>query len=366
MGIRESALEGMVMDHQFWKGKKVLITGHTGFKGSWLSVWLQGKGADVIGLSLSPPSDPNLFELARVSDGMVSIHGDIRNIDEVSAVIDGYRPEIIFHMAAQALVRHSYEAPLETYATNIMGTVNILEAVRLSDAVRVVVNITSDKCYQNKEWYWGYREDEPLGGKDPYSSSKGCAELVISSYRESYFSENNNVMVSSVRAGNVIGGGDWGTDRLVPDVIKAFLDKRTALIRFPNAIRPWQHVLEPLNGYLMLAEKMWRGNEFSTAWNFGPNDSDAKPVSWIADKLTHLWGNGAAWIKDSNQHPHEANYLKLDCSKAKKLLNWMPILDIETALEWVVKWYRAFQDSRDMRQVTESEIEHYEALSKMK
>ena len=354
------------MDPHFWKGKKVLITGHTGFKGSWLSIWLQRKGAHVIGLSLSPPSDPNLFELARVSDGMVSIHGDIRNLDEVRAVIDGYRPEIVFHMAAQALVRRSYEVPLETYSTNVMGTVNILEAVRLSDSVRIIVNITSDKCYKNKEWYWGYREDEPMGGKDPYSCSKGCAELIISSYRDSYFSENKGVKISSARAGNVIGGGDWGADRLVPDIIRAFLDDRPALIRFPNAVRPWQHVLEPLNGYLMLAEKMWGGSEFSTAWNFGPDDSDAKSVARMADSLTHLWGKGASWVKDSNQHPHEANYLKLDCSKAKNLLNWMPKLYIETALKWVVRWYRAFQNGQDMRQFTESEIERYEALDKIK
>jgi len=350
------------MDPNFWKGRRVLITGHSGFKGSWLSIWLQVKGAHVIGLSLNPPSDPNLFELARVSDGMISIYGDIRNLDELRAVIDTYRPEIVFHMAAQPLVRRSYAEPVETYSTNIMGTVNILEAVRLSGAVRVVVNITSDKCYKNKEWYWGYREDEPLGGKDPYSCSKGCAELVISSYRESYFSENKTIKVSSVRAGNVIGGGDWGADRLVPDIIRAFLDDRPALIRFPNAVRPWQHVLEPLNGYLMLAEKMWRNTEFSTAWNFGPDDIDAKSVAWMADKLTHLWGERARWIKDSNHHPHEASYLKLDCSKAKSLLNWIPMLDIETALKWVVRWYRAFQDGQDMRRFTESEIEHYEAL----
>jgi len=354
------------MDSHFWKEKRVLITGHTGFKGSWLSVWLQRKGAHVIGLSLNPPSDPNLFELARVSDGMISIYGDIRNIDEVRAVIDGYRPEIVFHMAAQALVRHSYEAPLETYTTNVMGTVNILEAVRLSDSVRAIVNITSDKCYKNREWYWGYREDEPMGGKDPYSCSKGCAELVISSYRDSYFSENKNVKVSSARAGNVIGGGDWGADRLVPDIIRAFMDDRSALIRFPNAIRPWQHVLEPLNGYLMLAEKMWGGNEFSSAWNFGPDDGDAKSVAWIVDSLTRLWGKGASWVKDSNQHPHEANYLKLDCSKARNLLNWTPKLRIETALKWVVRWYRAFQDGQDMRKITESEIERYEVLDKIK
>lgn len=354
------------MDPHFWKGKRVLITGHTGFKGSWLSIWLQTKGAHVIGLSLNPPSDPNIFELARVSDGMISIYGDIRNLNKVSHVINSYRPEIVFHMAAQALVRRSYVEPVDTFSTNIMGTVNILEAVRLSDSVRIVVNITSDKCYKNNEWYWGYREDEPMGGKDPYSSSKGCAELVISSYRDSYFSESEDVKVSSARAGNVIGGGDWGADRLVPDFIRAFLDDRPALIRSPNAIRPWQHVLEPLNGYLMLAEKMWEGNEFSSAWNFGPEDSDAKSVGWMADNLTQLWSKGARWVKDSNQNPYEANYLKLDCSRARNLLNWEPKLHIETALKWVVRWYRAFQDGQDMRRVTESEIEHYEALGKMK
>lgn len=348
----------------FWQGKRVLITGHTGFKGSWLSLWLQCEGAHVIGLSLDPPSDPNLFQLARIHDGMVSIHGDVRNLDQVRSAIDRHCPEIIFHLAAQALVRISYKMPSETFSTNVMGTVNVLEASRLFKDIRVVVNVTSDKCYENREWFWGYRENEPMGGRDPYSCSKGCAELVTSCYRKSYFSNGDNrILLASVRAGNVIGGGDWGADRLIPDIIKSLLNNQPAVIRYPKAIRPWQHVLEPLSGYLLLAQRMWQdGAVYADGWNFGPNGNGARSVAWIADELMRLWGRGASWVTDSGENPHEANFLRLDCSKAKSLLNWGPRLDIKTALKWIVEWYRAFQNGVDMRKVTESQIMEYDRL----
>ncbi len=355
------------MSRTFWKDKKVLITGHTGFKGSWLSLWLQGLGADVLGYALPPPTEPSLFKVANVADGMTSIIGDVRDLEHLQAVITEHRPEVIIHMAAQPLVRYSYENPIETYGTNVMGTANVLEAVRQSDSARVVVCITSDKCYDNKEWLWGYRENEPMGGHDPYSSSKGCAELVIAAYRNSYFSadepECRTVALASARAGNVIGGGDWAQDRLVPDIMQAILANRPVIIRYPHAIRPWQHVLEPLSGYLSLAEMLWeQGPEFAQAWNLGPSDEDAKPVSWVAEKLTTLWGENARWELDAPQaqHPHEAAYLKLDCSKAKSLLKWSPKLDLPTTLEWIVEWYRGYQHNQNMRHLTEAQIARYE------
>jgi CDP-glucose 4,6-dehydratase len=316
-------------------------------------------------LALSPPTDPSLFEIAHVADGMVSIIGDIRDQGRLQNVIAEYQPEVIFHMAAQPLVHYSYRYPVETYATNVMGTVNLLEAVRQSGGVRVVVCITSDKCYENKEWFWGYRENEPMGGRDPYSSSKGCAELVISAYRNSYFPPQEHfrhgVALASARAGNVIGGGDWAQDRLVPDILKAIMADQPVIIRRPHAVRPWQHVLEPLHGYLCLAEQLWvRGPECAQAWNFGPNDEDARPVSWVVERLTNLWGENARWELDSAQHPHEAAYLKLDCSRAKNLLGWSPKLRLSTTLEWIVEWYRAYQRNEDMRHLTKARITRYE------
>jgi CDP-glucose 4,6-dehydratase len=360
-------MEDAAMDNNFWKDRKVLITGHTGFKGSWLSLWLQRKGARVTGFALDPPTSPSLFKLAQVAKGMTSIIGDIRNFEHLNGAINEHQPEIIIHMAAQSLVRYSYNNPVETYSTNIMGTVNLLEAVRNTEFVRVVVNITSDKCYKNKEWIWGYRENEPLGGYDPYSSSKGCAELITSAYRHSYFSNNSlpdqSVMLASTRAGNVIGGGDWAQDRLIPDIMNTILEKRSPIIRYPNAIRPWQHVLEPLRGYLKLAEKLWyQENKYAGAWNFGPNDDAAQPVSWVADYLIKLWGEGACWKIDPMQNLHEATYLKLDSSKAKNFLQWSPKINLPTTLEWIVKWYRAYLANKDMRKITEDEIMQYESL----
>jgi CDP-glucose 4,6-dehydratase len=355
------------MNNKFWKDKKVLITGHTGFKGSWLSLWLQNKGANVIGYSLPPPTNPSLFEVAHVAEGITSIIGDIRDLENVLSVVSRHKPEIIIHMAAQSLVRYSYKNPVDTYSTNVMGTVHVLEAGRRADSLKVILIITSDKCYENNEWVWGYRENDPVGGHDPYSSSKGCVELVTSAYRKSYFSKqdnpNHSLAVATARAGNVIGGGDWATDRLVPDIMRAIMEDRTVIIRYPNAIRPWQHVLEPLRGYITLVERLWQhGEEFSGAWNFGPNDGDLRTVSWVADHLTKLWGDDACWESDSTHHPHEATFLKLDCSKAKRKLGWLPVHDLTTALEWIVEWYRAYLQKKDMREITKYEILRYEQL----
>ena len=355
------------MNKIFWKNKKVLITGHTGIKGSWLSLWLQNKKSRLIGYSLAPPTEPNLFELAHIGQGMISITGDVRDSDYVRFVIEQHKPEIIFHMAAQALVRHSYKDPTETYSTNIMGTVNVLDAVRHSSDVRVVIVVTSDKCYMNHEWLWGYRESDPIGGHDPYSSSKACAELVTLAYRNSYFSKEDygrhGVALASARAGNIVAGGDWAKDRLIPDSVKAFMANRLVKVRNPNALRPWQYVLEPLKGYLCLAEKLWEhGPDFAEAWNFGPTDEDVKPVSWILEKLTELWGDGASWEPDTSQHPHEALCLKLDCSKARNLLGWSPKMSLLTALEWTVEWYKNYQRNQDMRHATETDIRRFENL----
>jgi CDP-glucose 4,6-dehydratase len=359
-------VEGVGVTPEFWEGKRVLITGHTGFKGGWLSLWLQSLGANVVGYSLAAPSKPSLFEVARVADAMVSLEGDIRNLADVQAAFLTYQPEIVIHMAAQSLVRYSYQNPVETYATNVMGTVHVLEAVRHAPSVRAVVVVTSDKCYENKEWAWGYRENEAMGGYDPYSSSKGCAELVAAAYRQSFFNiAGRAVAIASARAGNVIGGGDWAVDRLIPDTIRAVSEQRPVLIRSPGAIRPWQHVLEPLSGYLTLAERMWSSKvEYASAWNFGPNDQDAKPVAWIVERITGLWGEGAQWKLDTVQHPHEAHYLKLDSSKSRAGLGWTPMLDLSETLTWIVDWYKAHSRNEDMRSYTETQIIKFQTLSK--
>jgi len=357
----------MVMDSGFWKNKRVFITGHTGFKGGWLSLWLQRHGAQVAGYSVGVPTAPSLFGIARVADGMQSMMGDVRDLDVLSSAMSGFDPEIVFHLAAQSLVRDSYVKPVETYSTNVMGTVHVLEAARHCRNVRVVINVTSDKCYENREWLWGYRENEAMGGYDPYSSSKGCAELVTAAYRRSFFETNEQnqleISLASVRAGNVIGGGDWAKDRLIPDIMRAILEERSVLIRRPCAVRPWQHVLEPLNGYLILAEKLWsRDSRYVEGWNFGPMDEDTRPVSWIIEKIAGLWGEGARWEQDNTQHPHEANFLKLDSSKARMLLAWQTKLDLETALMWVVDWYKSYHTKQDMRIFTEQQIGRFEQL----
>lgn len=354
------------MNRKFWNGKRVFLTGHTGFKGSWLSLWLQQIGVELTGYALDPPTNPSLFELARVASGIRSVVGDIRDAHALSTALRESRPEVVIHMAAQPLVRYSYNAPVETFATNIMGTVNLLEAVRQIDSVRAIVIVTSDKCYENREWPWGYRENESMGGYDPYSSSKACAELVTAAYRNSYFNparyRDHGVALASARAGNVIGGGDWAADRLIPDILRSIEVGQPVTIRSPNAIRPWQHVLEPLAGYLRLAEKLdTDGVAFAEGWNFGPSDEDARPVQWIVEKLTEKWGNGASWCVDNTLQPHEAHYLKLDCSKARSVLDWCPRWDLETTLTNIVTWHKTKHIGGDIRQATIDQILQYEA-----
>jgi CDP-glucose 4,6-dehydratase len=359
-------MEKVVMDPSFWKGKSVFLTGHTGFKGSWLSLWLEAMGARVTGYALAPQTEPNLFSIAEVGRSMKSIIADIQDSGRLCDALTESAASVVIHMAAQSLVRESYSDPAGTYATNVMGTVNLLEAVRAAPVVRAVIVVTSDKCYENRERAVGYREDEPMGGYDPYSSSKGCAELVTAAYRRSFFSGGSTgkstVAVASARAGNVIGGGDWAKDRLVPDTLNAFMAGRRVQIRNPAAIRPWQHVLEPLHGYLTLAERLWRdGTAFAEAWNFGPADEDAKPVSWIVERLARSWGERAGWNFDEMPQPHEAGRLNLDCSKARSRLNWLPQLDLPQALDWIVEWYRACARNDDMRQFTLEQITRYQS-----
>lgn len=351
------------MTAAFWRGRKVFLTGHTGFKGSWLALWLQRLGADLTGYALPPPTEPSLFEEAGVARGMRSLTGDIRDGAALAEALRAAAPEVVIHMAAQPLVRASYEDPVETYSTNVMGTVHLLEAVRRTPSVRAVVNVTTDKCYDNREWLWGYRENEPLGGHDPYSSSKACAELVTAAWRSSFFAAGaTGVALASARAGNVIGGGDWAKDRLVPDILAAFDAGRPAVLRNPQAVRPWQHVLEPLRGYLQLAERLCtEGAGFAEAWNFGPEAQDARPVAWVADRLAALWGGGAAWQAESGAHPHEARLLSLDIAKAATRLPWRPALPLAEGLELVVAWARARQAGADVRTLTLEQIAGYES-----
>jgi len=363
---RPGAVESMAInpDPDFWHGKSVFLTGHTGFKGGWLALWLQALGAEVHGYALTPPTEPNLFTVAAVELGMCSsVIADIRNADDLRAAMLAARPDIVFHLAAQPLVRYSYAQPTETYAVNVMGTVNLLEAVRATPSVRAVVNVTTDKCYENREWWWGYRENEPMGGFDPYSSSKGCAELVTAAYRRSFL-DAAGVALASARAGNVIGGGDWAADRLIPDILRAVVEGQPVVIRNPHAVRPWQHVLEPLAGYLLLAQKLHeQGADYAEGWNFGPNDSDAQPVQWIVERLMQQWGQGARWKLDQRTHPHEAHTLKLDCSKARARLNWRPRWSLALALERIVAWQRAQQQGRDMREFTLAQIADYQCFA---
>ena len=356
------------MTPTFWQGKRVFLTGHTGFKGSWLSLWLQQLGASVTGYSLSPPTSPSLFVEARVAEGMQSVHGDIRDLQALIKAMQAAQPEIVIHMAAQSLVRESYVKPVETYATNVMGTVHLLEAVRQSTGVKAVVNVTTDKCYENREWVWAYRENEPMGGYDPYSNSKGCAELVSSAYRSSFFSPNaysqHGVALATARAGNVIGGGDWAKDRLVPDILAAFEQGKVANIRNPYSTRPWQHVLEPLRGYLTLAERLYQqGPDYAEAWNFGPKDDDAKPVGMMVQDMAAIWGSDAEWKVNSGEQPHEATYLKLDISKAGSRLGWHPVLPLSDALRLVIDWAKLRQQGADIHQLTLTQIGAYQALA---
>jgi CDP-glucose 4,6-dehydratase len=356
-----------MLRRDFWKGRSVLLTGHTGFKGSWLSLWLGALDANVTGYALDPPTQPSLFEQADVANTVRSIRADVRDFARLKAVIAECRPDVIIHLAAQSVVRRGYEDPIETYSSNVIGTVNLFEALRQLGQPCVVINVTSDKCYENREWAWGYRENDSLGGHDPYSNSKACAELVTSAFRDSYFRPEayaeHGVAVASTRAGNVIGGGDWTRDQLIPDLMRAFVAGQPCLIRNPCAIRPWQFVLEPLRGYLMLAERLASDpGLFGSAWNFGPSEEDARPVSWIADELARSWGARASWRDDARTHPPEARHLRLDTTKARTALGWYPLLPLDRALDWTAEWYRAFHAEEDLGPLTREHIQRYQAI----
>lgn len=356
-------MEGVEVTQDFWCSKRVFLTGHTGFKGGWLSLWLQDLGAEVHGYALNPSTEPNLFTVANAGMGMASSTiADIRDASALAEAMQIAQPDIVFHLAAQPLVRHSYAEPAETYAINVMGTVNLFEAVRKTSTVRAVVNVTTDKCYENREWVWPYRENEPMGGHDPYSSSKGCAELVTAAYRRSFL-QQSGVAVASARAGNVIGGGDWAPDRLIPDFLRAIDAGQSLVVRCPNAIRPWQHVLEPLSGYLALAERLFIGGSiFAEAWNFGPADEDARTVSWIVERLVAA-APGASWRLDQNPQLHEANYLKLDSSKARAQLGWQARWKLQAALERTLEWHGCWRGGEDMHQYTLAQIAVYQTTT---
>ncbi|AJY74192.1 CDP-glucose 4,6-dehydratase [Paenibacillus beijingensis] len=355
-----------MIDPSFWKGKSVFITGNTGFKGSWISMWLHSLGANVTGYSLQPHTNPSLFELCRLYQLVPTHYADIRDKKTLTEALRKADPDIVIHMAAQPIVRESYQHPLDTYEINVMGTVNLLEAVREMAAsngrIQVFLNVTSDKCYENNEWPWGYRENDRLGGHDPYSNSKACSELVTSAYRNSFFHSGSDlkVAVATARAGNVIGGGDWSKDRLVPDCINALHHNRSIVIRNPHALRPWQHVLEPVSGYILLAQQLYlHGSAYAQAWNFGPYEQDVKSVQWIVNSLCRKWGQSASFDIQPGDHPHEAQLLKLDCSKAIAELGWKPKWHLDTALDKVVEWARAYEEQRDLLTFTLSQIDEY-------
>lgn len=362
MAGRRAVEDVGVVDPCFWRDRRVLVTGHSGFKGVWLTLWLQQLGARVSGFSGPAPSAPSLYELARAGEGVEGFEGDVRDAQALARAVAASRAEVVVHMAAQALVRRSFEEPRETYEINTMGTVNLLDAVRrFGEDVRAVVVVTSDKCYENREWEWGYREDEPMGGHDPYSSSKGCAELVTSAFRSSFFSDPDGPRVATARAGNVIGGGDWGADRLVPDVMRAALAGEDVRLRNPHSIRPWQHVLNPLSGYLLLAQALCEDAECASAWNFGPAEQDARPVGWVVARLAEQWPGELRASIDEGPHPHEARYLKLDSSRARSRLGWRPPVALDDALASIVEWYASLRGGADMRKVTLAQIENLQA-----
>ncbi len=346
---------------EFWHGKRVLITGQTGFKGSWLAFWLTTMGAKVGGYALAPEDSPNLFENLALENQINSVIGDVCDLPHFEKTLQSFQPEIVFHLAAQSLVRRSYRQPVETYQTNVIGTVNVLDAIRRASFVKAVVCITTDKVYENNEWHWAYRENERLGGFDPYSNSKACAELAVAAYRNSFFAENQT-LIATARAGNVIGGGDWSEDRLLPDVFRALIFGKNLEIRNPFSVRPWQHVLEPLSGYLTLAEKLYAGDRsLAEAWNFGPGEEDSKPVGWILEKIKQLWNAPVNWQIGTEKQPHEARLLKLDSTKAKHELNWQPKLNLDEAVNLTAEWYRGFKDKENLAELTRKQIEFYES-----
>lgn len=353
-----------MLRRKFWKGKKVFVTGHTGFKGSWLSFWLSMLGAEVTGYALKPPTNPSFFKLCRIDKIVNSIIGDITDLKSLKKLIISKKPEIVIHMAAQSLVRESYLDPINTYITNVMGLVNMFEAVRAGKNIRAVINVTTDKCYENNYSNKPFKENAPLGGFDPYSNSKACSELITSSYRNSFFNPDNykkhGIAIATARAGNVIGGGDWAKDRLIPDFVRSILNKEVVYIRNPKAIRPWQHVLDPLNGYLMLAENLYKfGPKYGEAWNFGPDINESRDVEWIVRKLCKKWGNGANYKIDRGKHPHEAPYLRLDCMKAKIKLGWAPKWGLETSLNKIVDWTKVYANNKDLRKISYLQINEF-------
>lgn len=365
----QRTLEKMVMDVNFWQGKKVLVTGHTGFKGSWLSLWLQKLGAQVVGFSLNPPTSPNLFECAGVADNMVSVIGDIRSLDALKRLFIEEEPEVVFHLAAQALVRDSYDDPVTTYSTNFIGSMNLLEAVRETKSVKSVVMVSTDKCYENQELNRGYKENDPLGGFDPYSCSKACLELMVASYQKSFFPlskyNSHGVGIATARAGNVIGGGDWAKDRLVPDILNAIKHNNPITLRYPNAVRPWQHVLEPLSGYLLLAEKLFQqGDIYSQSWNFGPDVDSAKSVHWLTRYLLDHIPNSSELIMQNKNEPHETKFLKLDCSRVAEQLHWYPRWSIEEALDNLIVWSKAFgTTNQNLKDICFKQIQVYSEIT---
>ncbi|MGH2740960.1 MAG: CDP-glucose 4,6-dehydratase [Thermoleophilaceae bacterium] len=349
----------MGVDPGFWRGRRVLVTGHTGFKGAWLTLWLRGMGAEVTGLAQAIPTSPSLYDVSHAGEGVTEVRADIR---DASAVRDAFSvdPEVVIHMAAQPFVRRSFRDPRDTYETNVMGTVNLLEAVRATPGVRAVVNVTSDKCYDNREQGRPFVEDDAMGGHDPYSSSKGCAELVADAYIRSFFAADDaGPRLGSGRAGNVIGGGDWGEDRLIPDIMRAALSGEEIRIRNPNAMRPWQHVLNPLSGYLELAQALADSADYQGGWNFGPTLDDVKPVSWIVDRIDERWDAELRWQLDPGPHPHEAQHLSLDSTKATERLGWAPTWGLGSALDSIVAWYTALRDGGDMRTLTLAQIDSF-------
>lgn len=355
----------MAVEPGFWRGRRVLVTGHTGFKGSWLALWLTSLGAEVAGFSKNVPTTPSLYRLARVGDVVEAIEGDVRDYDAVRDAVRRVRPEVVVHMAAQSLVRRSFADPRETYETNVMGTVNLLEAIRAGGEVRVAVNVTSDKCYENTESPSGYREEQPMGGYDPYSSSKGAAELVTAAYRRSFFSDDDDATrIASARAGNAIGGGDWSEDRLIPDLMRAALAGETLQVRNPDAVRPWQHVLDPLSGYLTLAQALWEKPEFASGWNFSPSEDDSQPVRWVIERIAERWAGAPAWEQDARAHPREAQLLTLDSSRARTLLGWQPEWDLATAVDAVVEWYEGYASGVDAGELTRAQIARFTAVGR--